>query len=59
MDHTTSEAALILCVQPKTVTRYIERGLIKALKRGRDYLISDKELKRFQRERKQSGRPKK
>lgn len=56
---TTSEAARVLGVQPRTVTRHIERGLIKAMKKGRDYLIAEEELARFQRERRGTGRPKK
>lgn len=56
--HTTSEAATILGVQPKTVTRYIERKVIQAEKRGRDYLITQEEIERFKRERRRAGRPK-
>lgn len=57
--YTTSEVAAVLGVQPKTVTRYIERGLIAAEKRGRDYFIAQDELERFQRERRGRGKPKK
>lgn len=53
----TSEAAELLNVQPKTVTRYIERGLIVAEKRGRDYFIEPVELERFQRVRRGRGKP--
>ena len=59
MIYTTSEAALLLGVQPKTVTRYIERKVIQAEKRGRDYLISQESLERFKQERRKAGRPKK
>jgi excisionase family DNA binding protein len=55
--HTTSEAAKILDLQPKTVTGYIERGLIAAQKHGRDYLIESEELERFKRERRGRGKP--
>jgi excisionase family DNA binding protein len=55
--YTTSEAATILAVQPKTVTRYIERGLIAAQKKGRDYLIGQDELERFKQERRGRGKP--
>lgn len=55
---TTTEAAALLGVQPKTVTHYISRGLIAADKHGRDYRISTEELARFQRERRLPGRPK-
>lgn len=57
--HTTTEAATVLDVQPKTVTRYIERGLIVAKKFGRDYLIASEELERFKRERRKPGKPRK
>lgn len=55
---TTSDAAALLGVQPKTVARYIKRGLINAEKRGRDYWINDAELERFKAERRGRGRPK-
>lgn len=55
---TTTEAATLLGIQPKSVTRYIERDLIKAEKKGRDYLIAQEELDRFQRERRGRGKPK-
>lgn len=55
--HTTTDAAAVLEVKPKTVTRYIERGLITAQKLGRDYLIEPKELERFKRERRGRGKP--
>lgn len=55
---TTREAAEALGVQPKTVTRYILRKLIKAEKRGRDYFIATAELERFRSERRAVGRPK-
>ena len=56
--YTTAEASAALGVKPKTVTRYIERGLIVAEKRGRDYLISAGEIERFKRERRGRGKPK-
>jgi len=56
---TTSEAAPLLNVQPKTVTRYILRGLIHAEKHGRDYLITDAEIERFQQARRKPGKPRK
>lgn len=55
---TTDEAAIVLGVQPRTITRYIERGILKAEKKGRDYLIPQEEIERFQRERRRAGRPK-
>jgi excisionase family DNA binding protein len=54
---TTTEAAALLGVQPKTVSRYIKRGLIKAEKRGRDYWITVAELDRFKAARRGRGRP--
>jgi hypothetical protein len=57
--HTTAEASIILGVQPKTVTRYILRGLIHAEKHGRDYQIEDAELERFNRDRRKPGKPRK
>lgn len=55
--YTTVEAAAELGVQPKTVSRYIKRGLIEAEKRGRDYFITAAELERFKAERRGRGRP--
>ena len=55
--YTTVEASTVLGVQPKTVTRYIERGLLQAQKKGRDYLIEEDELERFRHERRGRGRP--
>lgn len=54
---TTTEAAAVLGVQPKTVTRYILRGLIAATKHGRDYWIEPGELERFQQTRRGVGYP--
>lgn len=55
--YTTAEAATVLGIQPKTVTRYILRGLIQAEKHGRDYQIEDEELERFRRVRRKPGKP--
>jgi excisionase family DNA binding protein len=54
---TTKEAAAVLGIQPRTVTRYILRGLIRAEKHGRDYFISHDEIARFQNERRKVGNP--
>jgi excisionase family DNA binding protein len=54
---TTTEASALLGVMPRTVTHYIERGLIEATKYGRDWLIEEGELRRFQEGRRQVGRP--
>ena len=56
---TTNEAAARLGIQPRTVTRYILRGLIFAEKLGRDWLITEEELKRFEADRRNVGRPQK
>ena len=58
-DYTTTEAAAFLGMQPRTVTRNIERKNLKATKRGRDYHITQEELERFIRERKGPGQPRK
>jgi excisionase family DNA binding protein len=58
-DYTTQEAAEILGVQPRTITRNIERGNLKAIKRGRDYSITQAALDTFKSNRKGPGRPKK
>lgn len=57
--YTTTEAASLLGVQPQTIYRHIKRDVIKAEKKGRDYLISEEELERFKQERKGRGRPRK
>jgi excisionase family DNA binding protein len=54
---TTKEAAAVLGIQPRTVTRYILRGLIHAEKHGRDYFISHDEIERFKQERRKPGNP--
>ena len=56
---TTPEAAALLGVQPKTVSKYIKRGLINAQRHGRDYWIEQSEIERFKTERRGRGRPKK
>ncbi len=56
---TTSEAATVLGVKAQTVTRYIERGLIAAVKHGRDYWIDPEEITRFQQQRRKPGQPRK
>ena len=54
---TTAEASTVLGVKPKTVAIYINRGLLTAEKKGRDYLITGEEIARFQRERRNPGNP--
>lgn len=55
---TTSEAAAALGIKPVTVRRHIDKGLIKAEKRGRDLWIEEAEVERYQQQRKGPGRPK-
>ena len=57
--YTTLETASLLGLKPKSIPRYIQREVIHAEKRGRDYFISQDEIERFQRERHGPGRPKK
>lgn len=59
MSLTTTEAAKILNLQPRTIRSHIERSVIAAEKKGRDYLISQEEIERFQRERRGRGKPRK
>ena len=55
---TTNEAASTLGITLRMVQAHITSGQIKAQKIGRDWLISDEEMERFQRERRKVGRPK-
>jgi len=55
---TTTQAAEQLNIKRGTVIQYIERGLIKASKTGRDWFIRQSEVNRYSRQRKKPGRPK-
>ena len=55
--YTTSKAGKILKLKPRSIAVYIERGIIKAEKIGRDWFIDVSEVDRFQRERRKVGRP--
>ncbi len=55
--YTTTEAGLLLGLSPRSVTKYIELGNIKAEKMGRDYVISLEEFERFKRIPRKVGRP--
>lgn len=58
MDYlTTTEASVVLGVQPASVKRYIWLGMIHADKHGRDYRIALEEVLRYDRERRPAGRP--
>ena len=52
---TTKEAAQILGVTPVRVRQLIKDGRLVAVKRGRDHLLEDREVKRFQRHGRRSG----
>ncbi len=41
---TTEEASKILYVTPYTIREYIKKGMLKAKKLGKQYLISRKEV---------------
>jgi excisionase family DNA binding protein len=55
---TTTQAAEQLNIKRGTVIQYIERGLLKASKTGRDWFIRQSEVNRYSRKRKGPGRPK-
>lgn len=55
--YTTSQVAKMLGLQIDTITQYAKKGIIKAEKPGRDYIISQEAIDQFQRERRKSGRP--
>ena len=57
--YTTSQASKILKLNPRSIAAYIQRGIIKAEKIGRDWFIDVSEVDRFQRERRKVGRPSK
>lgn len=44
---TTREVADKLKIDPTTVTYYIRKGQLKAIKLGRGYRVSQEELERF------------
>lgn len=56
---TTTEAADRLGIKARSVVQLIRRGLLKAEKKGRDYLIEDSEVARYEHERRPQHRPKK
>jgi excisionase family DNA binding protein len=55
---TVTEAAAALGLKPVTVRRHIARGLIVAVKAGRDWSIERREVERYKQERRGAGRPK-
>jgi excisionase family DNA binding protein len=52
-DRTT--AAALLGLKPRSVRKFIERGMIKGEKRGRDWFITQEEVDRYNRERRKPG----
>lgn len=52
---TTTEAAALLGVSKRRVQQLVLRGQLKAVKIGRDWLIKEESLKKF--ERRGPGRP--
>lgn len=56
---TTTQAATVLGLEPRTVSKFIRRGVLKAEKFGRDWMIAEAEIERYQSERKKAGRPRK
>lgn len=55
--YTCEQAAARLEMKPDTVRRYVHRGIIQAGILGGIYLIAERELRRFQRERRGPGNP--
>lgn len=55
---TTKESAAELNIQPRSVKKLCQRGILKAEKIGRDWLIEEEEVERYQAQRKPAGRPK-
>ena len=57
---TTAEAAVILRVTPGRVRQLIRGGQLKSEKRGRDHLLDQAEVERFDKhDRRKGGRPRK
>jgi excisionase family DNA binding protein len=54
---TTKQAAAELNIQPRSVKQLCQRGILKAEKIGRDWLIETSEVERYKTERKSAGRP--
>lgn len=56
---TTKQAATELGIQPGSVKKLCQRGILKAEHIGRDWLISRDEIERYKAERKPAHRPSK
>ena len=55
---TTNEAAELLGLKPESVQKYCNRKQIHAIKFGRDWFITPKEIERFRKNQRPVGRPK-
>lgn len=55
---TTTQAATELGIKPDSVKKLCQRGIMKAERAGRDWLISLEEVERYKIERRPIGRPK-
>lgn len=56
---TTKESADRLGIKPRSVIQLIRRGLLQAIKYGRDYSIELSEIERYIVERRPASRPRK
>jgi len=54
---TTTEAATLMGIKPVSVRALIARGLLRATKYGRDYLIEQAEIDRYLSVRRPAHRP--
>jgi excisionase family DNA binding protein len=54
---TTTETANRLGIKPRSVVQLIRRGLLSALKHGRDYMIDPSEVDRYIEQRRPAQRP--
>lgn len=54
-DLTVPQAAALLGLSPSSVRHFINRGMIKGEKRGRDWFITQEEVDRYNRERRGPG----
>jgi len=55
VDYTTAEAAALLGLKPRSVRALINRKKLTATKRGRDWLVTEEEIARYNRERRGPG----
>lgn len=55
---TTKQAATELGIQPGSVKKLCQRGVLKAERIGRDWLVEQSEIERYKTERRRPGKPK-